>query len=172
MHMRIGLLASNAALVEYFVSALGLSSHTVTLYPSREGLFFAIFTGASLHQRAPYDLLLIELTLDGDGKQVIAELDRFARDLASYDKIDPLHEDILGLLVGNTTPEERRVLAVGHEMGSRTKQHEAADGTRHCQQLRSIFVGNSALFTRNWMKLSSGQLTSTGYINGIAASLL
>ncbi|MFL5660066.1 MAG: hypothetical protein ACJ8BW_01810 [Ktedonobacteraceae bacterium] len=78
--MRIGLLASNAALAEYFVTALGLVGHAVTLYPSREGLFFAPFTDASLRQRVPYDLLLIEQILDGDGIQAIAELCRLARD--------------------------------------------------------------------------------------------
>ena len=78
--MRIGILASNAALAEYFVTALELAGHAVTLYPSREGPFFALFTDASLPQRVPYDLLLIELLLDGDGKQVIAELCRLARD--------------------------------------------------------------------------------------------
>jgi len=78
--MRIGLLTSNAALSEYFVSALGLANHTVTLYSSKEGLFFALFTAASLRQRVPYDLLMIELTLDGDWKQVIAELCHLAGD--------------------------------------------------------------------------------------------
>lgn len=78
--MRISLLASNAALAEYFVTALGLADHAVTLYPSREDLFFALFTDVSLRQRAPYDLLLIELILDDDGKQVIAELYRLTQD--------------------------------------------------------------------------------------------
>ena len=77
--MRISLLASNAALAEYFVTAIGLAGYAVTLYPSRED-FFALFTNASLHRRVLYDLLLIELTLDGDGKQVITELCRLARD--------------------------------------------------------------------------------------------
>ncbi|SRR6266699_3085847 len=78
--MRIGFLPSNAALAEYFVTALGLAGHSVTLYSSREDLFFALFTDTSLHQCAPYDLLLIELILDGDWKQVTAELCRLARD--------------------------------------------------------------------------------------------
>jgi DNA-binding response OmpR family regulator len=78
--MWIGLLASNAALAEYFVTVLGLAGHAVTLYPSREDLFFALFTDVSLRRRVPYDLLLIELLLDGDGKQMIAELCRLARD--------------------------------------------------------------------------------------------
>ncbi len=78
--MRIGFLPSNAALAEYFVTALGLTGHSVTLYSSREDLFFALFTDASLRQCAPYDLLLIELILDGDWKQVTAELCRLARD--------------------------------------------------------------------------------------------
>lgn len=78
--MRIGLLASNAALEEFFVTALGLVGHTVTMYPSREDLFLALFTHAFLRQRAPHDLLLIELILDGDWKQVIAGLCCLARD--------------------------------------------------------------------------------------------
>lgn len=78
--MRISLLESNAALAEYLVVALGFAGHTVTLYPSREDLFFALFTEVSLHQRAPYDLLLLEQILDDDGKQVIAELYRLVRD--------------------------------------------------------------------------------------------
>jgi hypothetical protein len=32
--MRIGLLALNAALAEYFDTALGMADHAVTLYPS------------------------------------------------------------------------------------------------------------------------------------------
>jgi hypothetical protein len=79
--MRIGFLPSNAALAEYFVTALGLAGHLVTLFPSREDLFLALFTDASLRQCAPYDLLLIELILDGDWKQMTAELCRLARDL-------------------------------------------------------------------------------------------
>ncbi len=78
--MRIGLFASNAALAEYFVTALGLAGHAVTLYPSREDLFSALFIDVSLRRRVPYDLLLINLLLDGDGKQVIAELCSLARD--------------------------------------------------------------------------------------------
>jgi len=78
--MRIGVVVSNAALAEYFVDALELAGQSVTLSPSREDLFFALFTDVSLRQRAPYDLLLIELILDDDGKQAIAELYRLARD--------------------------------------------------------------------------------------------
>lgn len=78
--MRISFLASNATLAEYFVTALGLAGHSVTLYPSRGDPFFALFTEASLRQRVPYDLLLIELILDGDWKQATAELSRLARD--------------------------------------------------------------------------------------------
>ena len=78
--MQIGLLASNAALVEYFVTALGVAGHTVTVYPSSKELFFGLFADASLPQRAPDELLLIELVLDDDGKQVIAELCRLVRD--------------------------------------------------------------------------------------------
>jgi hypothetical protein len=78
--MRIGLLTSNAALSEYFVSALGFASHKVTLYSSKEGLFFALITAAPLCQRVLHDLLMIELTLDGDWKQAIAELCRLAGD--------------------------------------------------------------------------------------------
>jgi hypothetical protein len=78
--MRISFLASNAILAEYFVTALGLAGHSVTLYPSRGDPFFALFTEASPRQRVPYDLLLIELILDGDWKQVTAELSRLARD--------------------------------------------------------------------------------------------
>lgn len=78
--MRIGLVVSNAALAEYFVDALKLADHSVTLSPSREDLFFALSTDVSLRQRAPYDLLLIELILDDDGKQAIAELYRLGRD--------------------------------------------------------------------------------------------
>ncbi len=97
--MRISFLASNATLAEYFVTALGLAGHSVTLYPSREDLFFALFTGASLRQRAPYDLLLIELILDGDWKQATAELCRLARD----------HE--LPLIILTTSGQEAITLA-------------------------------------------------------------
>ncbi len=40
--MRIGLLASNAALAEYFVTALGMADHAVTLYPAVQDLFSAL----------------------------------------------------------------------------------------------------------------------------------
>ncbi len=78
--MQIGLLVSNAALAEYFVTALEVAGHTVRLYPSREDLFFALFADVSLPQRAPDEVLLIELVLDDDGKQVIAELCGLVRD--------------------------------------------------------------------------------------------
>ena len=78
--MQIGLLASNAALAEYFVSALEVVGNTVTLYPSQEDLFFALSAGASRPQRAPDEVLLIEQVLDDDGTQVIAELCRLVRD--------------------------------------------------------------------------------------------
>lgn len=78
--MQIGLLASNAALAEYFVSALEIIGNTVTLYHSREDLFFALSAGAVPPQGGPHEVLLVELVLDNDGKQVIAELCRFVRD--------------------------------------------------------------------------------------------
>ena len=78
--MQIGLLVSSAALAEYFVTALGFAGHTVTLYTRRNDLFSVLFAGASLRQRAPHEVLLVELVLDDDGKQVIAELVRLVRD--------------------------------------------------------------------------------------------
>src|SRR5258708_34105106 len=103
--MRISFLASNATLAEYFVTALGLAGHSVTLYPSREDLFFAFFTEASLRQHAPYDLLLIELILDGDWKQATAELCRLARDQE------------LPLIVLTTSGQEAIILARGGKIG-------------------------------------------------------
>lgn len=78
--MQIGLLVSSAVLAEYFVTALGFAGYAVTLYPSREDLFSALFAGASLRQRAPDEVLLVELALDDDGKQVIVELYCLVRD--------------------------------------------------------------------------------------------
>jgi DNA-binding response OmpR family regulator len=77
--MQIGLFASEAALAEYFVTALGFSGHAVTQYPSIEDLFSVLSTDTSLHQRSPDEVLLIVLVLDDDGKQVIAELCRLVR---------------------------------------------------------------------------------------------
>jgi len=77
--MQIGLLVSSAALAEYFVTALVFAGHTVTLYTRRNDLFSALFAGASPRQRAPHEVLLVELVLDDDGKQVIAELCRLVR---------------------------------------------------------------------------------------------
>jgi hypothetical protein len=45
--MRIGLLASNAALAEYFATALALANHAVTLYPTRHDLFSALTAAVS-----------------------------------------------------------------------------------------------------------------------------
>jgi hypothetical protein len=68
--MRIGLFASNAALSEYFVTALGMADHTVTLYPARQDLFSEPVVAASLRRRAPDDMLLLELILDNSGTQI------------------------------------------------------------------------------------------------------
>jgi hypothetical protein len=78
--MQIGLLASKAALADFFVSALAVAGHTVRLYPSREDLFSVLFADASLPRRAPHEVLLVELVLDDDGKQAIAALCRLVRD--------------------------------------------------------------------------------------------
>ncbi|HZR38482.1 MAG TPA: hypothetical protein VFB12_00085 [Ktedonobacteraceae bacterium] len=77
--MQIGLFASDAALAEYFVTALGFSGHAVTLYSSIEDLFSVLSTDTSLHPRTPDEVLLIELVLDDDGKRMIAELCRLIR---------------------------------------------------------------------------------------------
>ena len=78
--MQIGLLASNAALAEYFVTALAVAGHRVTLYPSSEDLFSALLADTSLLRQAADKLLLIELVLDDEGEQVITELCRLVRD--------------------------------------------------------------------------------------------
>ena len=62
--MRIGLLASNAAMAEYFVAALGIDNHAVTMYPARQDLFSALAAAALQEGRAPHDVLLLELILD------------------------------------------------------------------------------------------------------------
>jgi hypothetical protein len=79
--MRIGLLASNAALAEYFVIALGIADHAVTLYPARQDLFSALVAAASLQQGAPHEILLLELILDKSGRRLLAELSGLAKNL-------------------------------------------------------------------------------------------
>jgi len=79
--MRIGLFASNAALVEYFVTALGMADHTVTLYPTVQDLVSALTTAASLQEGAPHEVLLFELILDERGRQTLSGLSGLAEDL-------------------------------------------------------------------------------------------
>src|SRR6266567_2179930 len=77
--MRIGLLTSNAALVEYFVTALGIADHAVTLYPARRDLVSALTAAASLQGGAPHEVLLLELILDASGRQLLADLSGLAK---------------------------------------------------------------------------------------------
>jgi hypothetical protein len=79
--MRIGLLASNSALAEYFVTALGIADHAVTLYSARQDLFSALVAAASLRRGAPHEVLLLELILDKSGRQILAGLSCLAKDL-------------------------------------------------------------------------------------------
>lgn len=76
--MRIGLLASNASLAEYFVTALG---HAVTLYSARQDLFSALAAAASLQGEAPHEVLLLKLIVDASGRQTLAGLRGLAREL-------------------------------------------------------------------------------------------
>ena len=78
--MKISLLVSDAALAEYFVTALRFAGHIVTLYPSKEDLVSTLFTDAYQHQPVSDEALLIELVLDEKGKRMIAELYRLAQD--------------------------------------------------------------------------------------------
>jgi hypothetical protein len=78
--MRIGLLASNASLAEYFVIALAIADHAaVTLYSARQDLLSAL--AASLQGEAPSDVLLLELIVDECGRQTLAGLSGLAREL-------------------------------------------------------------------------------------------
>jgi hypothetical protein len=78
--MRIGLLASNASLAEYFVTALAIADHAaVTLYSARQDLLSAV--AASLQGEAPHDVLLLELIVDESGRQTLAGLSGLAREL-------------------------------------------------------------------------------------------
>jgi hypothetical protein len=79
--VRIGLLASNASLAEYFVTALGMADHAVTLYPARQDLFSALAAAASQRGGAPHEVLLLELILDASGRQLLAGLNGLAEDL-------------------------------------------------------------------------------------------
>ncbi|MGZ6365639.1 MAG: hypothetical protein ACXWPS_06695 [Ktedonobacteraceae bacterium] len=79
--MRIGLLASNASLAEYFVTVTGLADHTVTLYSAKQDLFSALAAVASLQGEAPHDVLLLELIVDASGGQTLARLNGLAREL-------------------------------------------------------------------------------------------
>jgi DNA-binding response OmpR family regulator len=79
--MRIGLFASNAALAEYFLIALGMADHMVTLYPAVQDLFSALTTAASPQGGAPHEVLLLELILDASGRQLLADLSGLAKKL-------------------------------------------------------------------------------------------
>jgi hypothetical protein len=79
--MQIGLFASNAALAEYFVTALGMADHAVTLYPARQDLVSALTAAASLQGGAPLEVLLLELILDASGRQLLANLSGLAKEL-------------------------------------------------------------------------------------------
>jgi nucleotide-binding universal stress UspA family protein len=79
--MQIGLFATNAALAEYFVTALGMADHTVTLYPAVQDLFSALTTAASPQGGAPHEVLLLELILDASGRQLLADLSGLAKKL-------------------------------------------------------------------------------------------
>lgn len=79
--MWIGLFASNAALAEYFVTALGMADHTVTLYPAVQDLVSALTAAASLQGGAPHEVLLLELILDASGRQLLANLSGLAKEL-------------------------------------------------------------------------------------------
>ena len=79
--MRIGLFATNASLAEYFVTALGMADHAVTLYPAVQDLVSALAAAASLQGGAPHEALLIESILDANGRQLLADLSSLAEDL-------------------------------------------------------------------------------------------
>ena len=79
--MRIGLIASKASLAEYFVTALGLADHAVTLYSAVQDLASALTAAASLQGEAPHEVLLLELILDERGKQLLADLSGLAKEL-------------------------------------------------------------------------------------------
>lgn len=65
--MRIGVLASNTSLAEYFVTAPGLDDHTVTMYSAKQDLFSALAAAASLQGESPHDVLLLEPIVDASG---------------------------------------------------------------------------------------------------------
>ena len=79
--MRIGLFASNAALAEYFVTALGLADHAVTLYPAMQDLFSVLAAYAYQGGGTPHEVLLLELILDERGRQILAGLSSLTGDL-------------------------------------------------------------------------------------------
>ena len=78
--MRIGLIASKASLDEYFVTALGLADHAVTLYSAVQDLASALTT-AAMREGAPHEVLILELILDECGRQTLAGLSYLAKDL-------------------------------------------------------------------------------------------
>jgi hypothetical protein len=79
--MQIGLFFSNAALAKYFVSALGMADHTVTLFAASQDLVSALTAAASLQEGAPQEVLLLELILDESGRQTLSGLRGLAKDL-------------------------------------------------------------------------------------------
>ena len=79
--MQIGLFDSNSARVEYFVIALGMADHTVTLYAASQDLVSALTAAASQQEGAPQEVLLLELILDESGRQTLAGLKGLAKDL-------------------------------------------------------------------------------------------
>ena len=79
--MRIGLFASDAVLAEYFVTALGMADHAVTLYPAVQDLCSALAAAGYQEGGTPHEMLLLELILDERGGQILAGLSSLAEDL-------------------------------------------------------------------------------------------
>ena len=79
--MRIGLFVSNVSLAEYFVTALGLAGHTVSLYSTVQDLVSVLAVSASQRGEAPHEILLLELILDERGRQTLVGVSGLAREL-------------------------------------------------------------------------------------------
>jgi len=133
--MRIGLLASNAALAEYFVTALGIADHSVTLYPAVQDLVSALAAAASLQGGAPHEVLLLELILDASGRQTLADLSGLAKELglpiivlttAGWDAIDLTQTAFPEVCLRQLPLPLRSLLALIRQLGP----HEVESGSQ------------------------------------------
>ena len=77
--MRIGVLEDDAAICDVLTEILERKHHTVSIYQQGWDIFDAVFFEESVVSPLPFDVLLVDLLLQGEisGVQVIAQMHQF-----------------------------------------------------------------------------------------------